>query len=642
MKINPFIDIRFFVFISLFWVYGFMAYGTAESLGLAIRVAIEILLVFSCFTFLDTRQNILTNIRLKSFIVALAFTSILAIGMTMSASSDLSGDETAHLRSAHIIAIKLGSSMLRFPPLAAANAELFYRIVTLSFISFFLVTSALIWDYYSKNRSERFFVPVLIIEGIRFLMVIATGGNGEPYPQLRNLINGVVTSIFGFNRFAICLIGISSLTAMLFYLYNSKYISRAVFYLAAYLLTVLFVSGSLFWGVFYLEQSIFTFSVITPLLLRLTLSRSKMSSTEGLNWLTILALSCLIRSVIVVPLLLLSVYLVINKIVRGQSLLKACSILSIAIPSTLQLIYIPSNARYTHGFANVIGDNQFLASRLLYYLKNGVVIDIISRHSGLLVICVYTTSAILVLFATKASLRVIIFWVSLQFLMLVSFFSLRTDHLGIERYQIEYVLPFFFSAVIAFASFVCDKLYAYGFQSFQITGSLVALSLSILLGNKKGDVFSFKELLLFPRSYSTIKYYTTLNSLIKEDPARIGIFGTANSEPALAAAGLNLRHLTEVMNNNKHYHTSWVEPTAEQIFYASKSFRYIVFIDAPWEKKKTVRYLTSNGWTNSQLYRESQGKIGELRILDSFSGDRKIFDNCKVCTESRSTFIMRR
>lgn len=619
-----------------------MAYGTAESLSLLIRVAIESLVVFSCLTLLECNQNVYSNAKVKPLIVASFITLLVGFGMTLVANSDLSGDETVHLRSAHIFAIKFGSRLSALTPISAANAETVYRIVTLLLLSSCLIFLVLIWLYYTQNKSDRFFVPILTILGTRSLVVILTGGNGEPYPQLRSLINGLVTSIFGLNRYSICLIGVSSLIAMLYYFHKSKTISRTSFWLVVYLTVVMFVSGSLFWGAFYLEQSIFTFSTITPLLLRLTLGRSDLSPTEGLNWLIILALTSLIRSVVVIPLLVLFAYLVIHRIVRGRLLLNAFAILCVALPSTLQLISTPSNARYAYGFASVIGDNQSLPARLYYFLKNGIVIDVISFHSGVLVLAFYLISALVIHFvAVRPSLRVTTFWISLQLLLFVSFFSLRTDHLGIERYQIEYVLPFFFSAVITCFSFACDKLFTHGFRAVQIVGLLSAATLVFLKLNIHGDMFSFNELLLFPRSYSTLSYYTSLNRLVREDPNKTGIFGTVNSEPALAAAGLSLANVLAVTNNNKYYHTAWVEPTMDQINNASNLFRNIIFVDAPWDKENTFGHLSRKGWMFSHLHGESLSKIGQVHTPDSLSGDRRIFDTCRDCTELRSVVLLR-
>jgi len=435
------------LFITVFWCYGIYAAGSNPNFGLNYNIILTLIIVAYLFIINKTLSPITLNFSFKfnyNYIILsfLLVFSLLYLSLD-NLRNDLVWDQLTHFRSSNIYAIKLFNSTMLFDNLYSKHFLYVINLIILIIIS-------IIFYFYNNYKSLLSLTIVCsLFLSIRLFYILIRNGNGEPYPPFRGILYNISSALLGISSMSYRIVGVFILLISIIKLYsiinkfNNKFIV-ILFILNILSLDLLITTASM------AEQSIFTFCIL--LIFMFKLISHEFSLNDHYSWLSILAISALVRSPIFIVLSIYLSYLLFLYNYSTKEKFKFFLIYLIVLPWYIQAFTFGSNANYLNGFSKYIPYDNFSLMRIYFILKNNIAIDLWIQSLSISIIFIFIITPFIIFLFIKGKLKYLINII--YFSLILVFLSLRTDHLGWQRYYIEYILPFYLLSVYLLLKFI--------------------------------------------------------------------------------------------------------------------------------------------------------------------------------------------
>jgi len=571
----------------IFWSYGLYGAGSHPSFGIFANSIITIYILI--LTIIITR-----TFQAKSWTFAIKFTKLELVGFIAIATilttnnwthleSDLVWDQLAHFRTANILTIKL------LPKIANVTGDYpaTYIAYLLNLLLLFFVLGSL---YFSERPDGSPNIARILgaIAACRIIVIYFKGGNGEPYPPFRTFAFNLTSVLLGSNDFSGRSSSFLTLIVFLFILY--LVLRSLVNKPHAALLILTISSCELIQNTAaMLEQSIFAFCILSLFLIRI--ASVKPGNNEELFWLAILTIGSLIRSSLIIPLLFFLIYLFFFTHKKATEKIQLLIIPAIVAPWFLQLYIFGSNAFYQPDSAKFIPFDHIPLMRIYFAIKAGVALDLWMQSNPTIFVAAYIATPLCLLFINR-EYAVLIILISIA--MCYSFFSIRPDHWGWNRYQVEYLLPFAFLSIHIFATQIYRKIgkpLSNTFLAIVFILSFIPARFDLRIAEKYSIGVMAEQL------------YDVKNALkwaaTSSNPNRIVLLSVTYGEAPFINAGFNAAEIGQLIQVRNRFLINGNEfglPNYTQLA-NSTDVDLILIADCPWDRSLVINHLTSHNWT---------------------------------------------
>lgn len=414
------------------WCYLFLFAVTHTKMNYTQHFIVESCLIFFILStqFKTKKYSIGVNIFLSDLLILIFLVGVWVICIVWNV--NLHGDELAHYRSTNIISIKL----INFFPDEIFNFSFKYIVWLMAGLEFSIYL-ILIKYLYSGSISKKIIILYSLVILFRVSLIFLGWGNAEPYPPLRLIFPLFSTALFGVSSLSAKLPALVILLSgwLIFKkLINQNFdrceiITLSFFY---FMLPGVISASSI------LDFSIFAY-VAVSLITVILIYRKDIIDDYWPLIVAIVGALVLVRPSLVVILSVLIIRILIKRQIRNRiDLLFLAAPVFLCFPFIFQQYLFGSNAFYLMGELKNLSNDHYAINRVIYALKNGTIWAVLKIYAGYLTLIMYLTYPFIVIKYCSEK----VFLLAIFFGLLALFFTLRVDHWGTERYQVEYLAPF--------------------------------------------------------------------------------------------------------------------------------------------------------------------------------------------------------
>jgi hypothetical protein len=257
--------------------------------------------------------------------------------------------------------------------------------------------------------------------------------------------------------------------------------------------------------------------------------------------------------------------------------------------------------------------------RFKFALAEGIALNLWLYYLPIIIVIAYLISPIIFFFVRK---KLFLLISSIQILMLYQFFSIRVDHWGVDRYQIEYIVPF---------SILTIYLITVKFSQYKLFIANLTLILITLL-----NIFLPNKHFISEKNYdikTTIEQLYDITDSIKwavsnYDPSRVVVLSVTYGESPFINSGLTWSEINKlIVRRNDFIGTSeFTYPGIDVINKLSnnKDVDVILLGDCPWDKDGLLSSLIQNGWRKVVVFKNKKSG-NEVIALEKYKSSKVIY-----------------
>lgn len=308
-----------------------------------------------------------------------------------------------------------------------------------------VIAAATIIRYIITNKSNKpLTIAIILLLFLAFrVIVIKAGGGNSPHPPLQLVPLFVSSSLFGYSDFSFRLPQLLGLILISYYIFrnaiqvvtpfNSILIALAAPAIPLLLHVTTLVEGSI-WTT--LAWSITLLTIVT---------RNKYNNTDWMLLFSLISIATLMRQsafIAAIPLVIIYIYSEREK--RTFTIRKLITILSptfIFLPLLLKSILLGTPATYQGIEAAYIPNHASTIWRVYYAFSEGIAQWVILSTVSIPWLIMSTGCLFILKWNRKTTIQFFAI-LSLLFIAILMFYSVRPILWGMDRYQSEYIIPF--------------------------------------------------------------------------------------------------------------------------------------------------------------------------------------------------------